>query len=580
MARRLTTVSLSLPDVLRSRRSFVLPATQRAYGWGEHQLDRLFADGGYVLAHGRACIVAPDWLFLGTIYLADLGDGTTAIADGQQRLVTALMIHAAARDLESDDKALAQRDGEVVQSAGEGAAAVPRLHLRSIDAAFFERWVLTPGAMLKPYQHAVDDSDIDTGPALPVLSESQNNILTIRGAIVEKLRSLDAADRRRFMTVLETATEVVVVTAPTVAAALNAYASTHKRGLRQAETDRLKFEIIGDVAPELRTSLAMHWDESEAKLGKDALEDLCGFLLQNKTGVAPPPDVLTGMLEQFTLPERAVPFIETTLVPAAAAYAALLDRGETLEAGTRPGAADRARLRRIQSHLATLMRCTHDDWRGAGIAALLHLRGNLTLLEATLSGLDRLVNLQMLVGQDNHALCRRYGQVVAAIEQGLAGPILAALVPEADLKARAKDQLVSAKFAEKPRYRMPVLLRLNDLIGGAVTTLSAKDVSCEHVLPQNVGKANPAWHELFRNASGKVYNGHLFRHRIGNLAILSHADNRDAGDKPYASKRRIFQASAFAMTRDLAQRHDAWTPAVVQKRSDDLVALLARHWDL
>jgi hypothetical protein len=578
MPKRLRTHAQSLADVLRSRAAFVLPATQRAYGWGEAQVDRLFTDAGYATGQVAASVAPPSWLFLGTVYLADQSDGTTAIADGQQRIVTGTMLYAAARDLEIEDPDLRRAYASVVETDPDGDALTPRLQLRATDADFFRKWVLERGAMLRTFQHESDDNDEAT--VQPALSESQNNILTNRGRIVEKLKSLDTAARRQLLRGIEDATELVVVTADTVTDALNAYASTHKRGLRQAETDRIKFEMIGDALPARRNVLGNHWDECESKLGKDALEDLCGHLLQNRTGAAPPADVLTPLIEAFDLRANADSFIVDTLVPASNAYFHLITCGEHLPGWLNTSITENRRVRRIQGHVATLMRATHTEWRGAALAALLYQRSKAGALEETLAGLERLVAVNMIIGHDQQALCKHYGQVARAIAGGNREAIVSALEIDREAKTRVRDQLMSAKFGEKARYRMPVLMKLNDLAAGEVSPLMVTNATCEHVLPQSVGKTNPAWHTVFRNASGKVYTGHHFRHRLGNMTILTHAENREADDKGYALKRRIFATSVFALTKDTASRYDVWTPEVVEARTNDLVTRLVKHWDL
>jgi hypothetical protein len=578
MPRHLKTHALSLPELLRSRAAFVLPATQRAYGWGDQQLDRLFSDMGYLIGKTTANVAPPSWLFLGAVYLADQDDNTTAIADGQQRIVTGTMIYAAARDLETEDADLRRSYAGVVETDPDSVSLTPRLQLRATDADFFRKWVLERGATLRPFQNETDEGEEDA--SAPALSESQANILTNRGLIVEKLKSLDAAARRRLMAGIEDATELVVVTATHVTNALNAYASTYKRGLRQAETDRLKFEIIGDAPPERRNALADYWDECESKIGKDALEDLCGYLLQNKTGEAPPADVLTPLIDAFQLRTNADSFIVETLVPASNAYFQLISYGENLPNWLNTGLTEGRRARRIQGHVAALMRSTHHEWRGAGLAALLHLRGKTAALEKTLAKLERLVAVNMIVGPDQHALCRVYREVARAIESGNSEAISKALDVDQDMKARVRDQLASAKFGDKPRFRMPILMKLNDLAAGEVSPLTVTDATCEHVLPQSVGKNNPAWHTIFRNTSGKVYTGHHYRHRLGNMTILTHEENRAADDKSYELKRRIFANSQFALTQKMATRYDKWTPQTIEARTQDLIAQLVKHWDL
>jgi Protein of unknown function DUF262/Protein of unknown function (DUF1524) len=582
VGKRLATQSMTLPELLRSRDAFVLPASQRAYGWSEEQVDRLFSDAGVSSAHGSTRFNAPAWLFLGTIYLADLADGTTGIADGQQRIVTGMILYAAARDLAVETDAngplAACIEAMVDGATGDPARATPRLRLRDADAAFFQRWVLDRDATLKPYQ-GERESSVGEAPA-QALSESQTNILIIRTCIVEKLRALEPRGRQQLFDFLALASELAVITAPTLSDALNAYASTHKRGLQQAETDRLKFEIIGETPIAIRTSLANHWDECEARLGKDNLEDLCGLLLLNASGAMPPADLQTELLQQFNLPGEAAPFIERVLVPAAIAYVQILKSGEDLATFLRPGIIERPRVKRLRAHLVVLMRMTHMEWRAPALVALSTLKDDMVALEEVLSGLERLAAVFMLVGHETAATCQRYGALSSAIVTGDAAAIQKALTVEAGLRTRARNQITSANFGQKVRYRMPVLLKLSDVLAGETAMVNIKEVSCEHILPQNVGHDNPAWYQVFRSATGASYTGHFFRHRLGNLAVLTHADNRRAGAKPYPDKRPILGNSAFAISNHAAATAESWTADDIETRTKALSDLLIKAWRL
>jgi hypothetical protein len=226
------------------------------------------------------------------------------------------------------------------------------------------------------------------------------------------------------------------------------------------------------------------------------------------------------------------------------------------------------------------MRVSHTEWQAPALAALLDLRENLPLLEETLCALERLASVLMIIGQDTHGLLLRYSALTDAIRARRRSDILAAADLDTELKSRARDLLSSPKFAEKSRYRAPVLLKLNDLAHGEVTLHLTSEVSCEHVLPQNVKRSATAWRQAFRNPSGKLFNGQNYRHRLGNLTILTHAENRDCADHPYAIKRPILGRSVFALSRDLASHHDHWSPQVVEERTQRLVQRLVEHWNL
>ena len=567
---------MTLPELILAETSFALPPSQRVYGWGEQQLDRMFRDINLDRFAAASPTLEPvaDWFFFGTIYLArDEAAQLTYIADGQQRFVTGTMIYAVARDFETDPVER-ERLHSYVAAPGGGF----RLRLRDVDADFFETWVQQPGATKRAFAPEVEEA-LDSGDAgYQSLSESRTNIIANRNAMIDRFQNLQPEGRRRLIKYLETCSEVVVISATRLADATSAYASTYKRGLRQATTDKLKAELLGDAEPQLRAHLGNFWDECEALIGKDELEDLLYLLTLQRTKSASMSDLQSDVLVQFNLPADVEAFIEKRLVPAAQAYGQIVQQGKHIATYLRGSFRDRARLRNIAAHLIALKRTSHLEWRLPAVIALRALRDNISLLEATLMRLERLAAAHMIAGEDPQVMILRYVALAEAIEVRDSTAIEQASAVAPAVATRAKEQLLSPTFATKTRMRMPVLLKVNDLIDGKVGAFDPAEVSCEHVLPQNVSKQNKEWHAAFRTPGGR-FNGAAYRHRLGNVTVLSHPLNRKAGSRPYVEKRPLLKQSEHAMSRDCAY-HSDWTPAVVEERTQRLVAMLVRHWDL
>ena len=98
--------------------------------------------------------------------------------------------------------------------------------------------------------------------------------------------------------------------------------------------------------------------------------------------------------------------------------------------------------------------------------------------------------------------------------------------------------------------------------------------SVEHILPQS----NTYW----SGWTGFKSEGSDLRDwitRIGNLTLLGDSGNhaRHRFNADFAAKKPVFEASPFAMTRDVAKNED-WTPTAVDKRSRSLAKAAARVW--
>lgn len=553
MSTSLLAAAMGLAEMLTRFDQYLVPEYQRVYGWGEVEVSRLFSDFGGAMRPN-----APRF-FLGPFYLAAAPQERRAqIADGQQRLLTATMIYAVARDLAGSTAASDRLHGVVASPDGAGFRFVPRER----DAAFFRKWVQERGATLLPFAPA-DPADSDD-PEF-VLSESQRNIISNRDAIAVALQGMGEDGRTRLLQFLEQETNVVIICAPTLEEARNAYASTQSRGLRQAETDKLKAELIGDCPADIRARLAIQWEDCEAILGKEDLSELLLHMITVRLARKPGHAIEVDLFPAFDLPQNVARFIGEELLPSARAFRRMCDAKPTGFTATR----------RIGGHLATLRRTTHATWKAPALLALRMYEQEPAALEAFLRGLERLATAMMIRGTDPNLVLDRY---TAVIEATRAGPdkALAALELTQKERTEARKGIQDARFGMRDRFRMPLLLKLNDLSAKEVQDIPPKSVSCEHVLPRNVPAGSP-WRGIFRSADGRRFEGHRYVHLLGNLTVLTHEDNQLADTHPFAFKRAIFKRSKIPLANEAA-RAKAWTPDTVRARSERLASSLIEHW--
>jgi hypothetical protein len=558
----LRAAAMGLAEVLGYYDQYVVPEYQRVYGWGEVEIARLFSDVERAMRPG-----APSF-FLGTIYLAVAeGERTALIADGQQRMVTAMMAYAAARDL-CEDQALADRLHAIVAGPAEGRF---RLLPRDSDAAFFATWVQERGATLKsfgardPAPQAGGEEGIED-PELG-LSESQRNIIANRDMIVQSMRMAGPAGIAAFLDFMAKEARLVVIVAPTLEDARNAYASTQNRGLRQSETDKLKAELIADCPVAVRARLAGQWEECEAILGREDLAELLRLMIMMHSERKPQHAIEVDLFKAFDLPRDVERFINLDLVPSARAYRRLCDAAFT---GGR-------NMRRINGHIVTLLRTTHDSWKAPALLAIRTFENDATALEAVLRKLERLAAVLMIRGTDPNLVLDRYLAIVREIK-AVRSPDVGALDISETERAEARRLLADTRFATRDRFRMPLLLKINDLLAGEVLAVDPKTVSCEHILPRNVPSASP-WRAAFRSKDGRRYEGGRYVHMLGNLTVLGHAENRLADTRPFPEKRPIFKRSPLAISNDVG-KNKTWSPEIVLARTERLGRLLAEHWEL
>ena len=198
-------------------------------------------------------------------------------------------------------------------------------------------------------------------------------------------------------------------------------------------------------------------------------------------------------------------------------------------------------------------------------------------IRAFLAKLERLVTVMMLRGTDPNLVLDRYAAVVREMKARRAADLPSLELSDVE-RAEARRSLADNRFGLRDRFRMPMLLKINDLISREVLDIDPKTVSCEHILPRNAPAGSP-WRSAFRAQDGRRYEGGRYVHMLGNLTVLAHAENRQADTLPFDDKRPIFKRSAFAISNDVA-KNKAWNPQIVVARTERLARLLADHLKL
>src|SRR5690606_33302528 len=102
------------------------------------------------------------------------------------------------------------------------------------------------------------------------------------------------------------------------------------------------------------------------------------------------------------------------------------------------------------------------------------------------------------------------------------------------------------------------------------------DVTVEHILPRAGGAW---WNERFPDPGLRSEAANL----LGNLILITYAQNSAAGAKSYPDKRKVFfntpGAPIYALTRDIAGVEE-WTMQAIERRHENLVQILCEDWGL
>ena len=196
--------------------------------------------------------------------------------------------------------------------------------------------------------------------------------------------------------------------------------------------------------------------------------------------------------------------------------------------------------------------------------------------EQFFAGLERLAWMLRIAGADPIEQERRLLAVIKDIDACEMPDDMRALNVRARHLSAANTNLRSRTFYSK--HYCGAILKLLSLRLGAVHHLRETDravCTIEHVLPRNPS-IDSQWRKDF--PSPQLISDHA--NRLGNLVLLSHADNQSVGTREFGEKRHVFEASDEVLAKAVARDYQHWTPDAIMERTEKLIDVLFNDWRL
>ena len=533
---------LNLAGVLTRKGGLQVPRYQRPYTWTEREVRELIRDlwGAYERK-------AP-FYFIGQIVLIRNIRGKYEISDGQQRLATTTMLLAYTRDR------LPGRAKHYQQLIMDGTNT--RLSLREEDAGFFRGFVQEPGHMAA----LAKDKE--------ARSDSKELIAAAAQTIESELLDVDDRELDAFMSYVSRACTLNVVDADERGCAQTVFNTLNKRGSPLSGADILKSDLIenSNFAEKEANAAAQKWEQIEDMFEREDFAILLGmmpFLLAGERILSP------GDLAAFRAAVERTGGVKTFLFDQLPRYAAALRAilADAIDVGHASGEVNRR---------VWVMKQVRDlDWMPAAIAFLAEHSGEHERARRFFQALDRFTFACELSVVDNRALRSRYARAIKHVgdDKMLYGP-------KGALELTEKEQMTFFatlnRSRKRDRQRRLLMIRLEAAMRDGHLLRMNDDVTVEHVLPRAGGTY---WDTRFPDKVRRIETAHL----LGNLVLVTHAQNTIADTKPYPDKRKIFfntqGAPIHQVTRDIHNIED-WTLNAVEERHERLVRILCEDWGL
>jgi Protein of unknown function (DUF1524)/Protein of unknown function DUF262 len=537
-----------------------LPWFQRAYAWGEENVQRLVGD---ILA---AIEEAKQGYSLGRIHLAGTIDAqSVALVDGQQRAITLTMMFAVLRDLAATDRTGSERSRAALHNRMHALVALPtpessdsnggtwRLATQKQMSGLFERYVLQPGATL-----------IDPSEDLGDLNMAERNLISNRDRLKQVLGAgaLTPAMRSAFTEYLLSRCYFFVSELDDEGEAWTVLGVEQTTRMPHDANEQAKSALIYLMPSEEQEQAGRLWEGAQARLGNERMWELLGHLrtMRIKKRSTKP---LEGELQQlYAIDKDGLGFMNTVLIPCANALRLLDDR--QIGSGVLAGINSR--------HIKMLSWLDHRLWVAPALVWLVTKGDQHRETEPFFAQLDRLAWMLRLASTDPTVQENRFIRLTTAVHNKR--PVHE--WPEFTIGDTTRDEamaiLRSHNFYHK-HVTNRLLRRLSYHLGRDPGVIDGVNVSVEHILPRRPPKERQ-WKKDFCGSRIKDYTN-----RLGNLVLLTGAQNRKADTNDWPFKREILKNSGFDLSTDAAT-HAKWTPKTIEARTERLIALLLTPWDI
>ena len=545
---------VGLGSVLKQNQ-LVVPPNQREYAWSEREVTQLFQD------FARALNDDVDY-FLGTIVTIPHMNGALEVVDGQQRLATTAILLAAIRDYLSN-----KNEGVLVESINNEfltgidrtkRARVSKLRLNIDDNELFNRLVAANPGDPKPAAIRPSHERMLAASALA------------RGHVRNIVASLDVKDHgdllNAWVSFIEHRTLVVLLRVPDGADAYKMFETLNDRGLRTSQADLIKNYLFGRSGERI-SEVQGRWAYMRGAL--ESLDD----------------DITIDFLRHALIAIRGH-------VRESQVYDVVQDNVKSEAAAVT--------FSSILENLANVYVATfnpeHERWngypdsarRGIEVFNLLNIRPFRPLIlaiAARMSGKEAAQSLEHLVSLGVRLLIASTTRS-GSVEIPLANAASSVFGGQIDTAAKLRDALgaitpTDQEFREACEAARISNARLARYYLRSMEMAAKKEaepwfmpvndraiINLEHVLPR---KPEGNWPQ-FREEDVEFHSA-----KLGNLALMRASDNSDIKSDAFAEKKKVFAASPYLLTSQIAELDD-WTPEAILERQRRLAALAVETW--
>ena len=544
--------------------TYRIPRFQRDYSWTEEEWEDLWADIlGTIAENGEPAH------YMGYLVLQSSDEKIFDVIDGQQRLTTiTLIVLAALKNLkrlidENDQSEKNQQRMEQIRQTYIGyldpvtLISRSKISLNRNNDHYFQTY-LVPLERLP--QRGFRASEHSLRKAFEWFEKH----------VRDYSKKFGGDEGVALATLVETMSDRLFFTVINVTDELNAYKvfeTLNARGVRLSSTDLLKNYLFSVLHREHERDHEMkaledRWEAMVTRLGSESFPDfLRTHWISRKTFVRQ--SELFKTIRARVNNREAVFGLLRDMEQDMDAYLGLTNPEASNWPAEHKSYAQNLRMFSVRQPFSMLI-AAHRKLNPADFVILLRSCVMISLRYNVIGNLPT---------NEQESTYHRVSQKISNGELSTAGDALAALAG-----IYPNDDVFRIAFAEKSirtsnsrnlRIARYLLCALDKQAGGLDYDFDSDTFNVEHVLPQH---PENGWNAFSNEEADALC------YRLGNMALLNRSKNRDLGNTEYLQKRPILAASAFVLTKKLAEEADDWTPERIGTRQKALAKIATSVW--
>lgn len=544
--------------------TYCIPRFQRDYSWTEEEWEDLWMDIlGTIKPDGEPAH------YMGYLVLQSENDKTFDVIDGQQRLTTlSIVILATLKnfqrlvELGKDAERNRQRLEDYRRSyIGflDPVTFVPKskLTLNRNNDHYYQTYLVPLGHLpsrgFRASEHSLRKAfEWYDKQVLGYLSKATGD----PGVLLAKF--VEAMSDKLFFTVI------------TVTDELNAYKvfeTLNARGVRLSATDLLKnylFSVLhreGQHEHELK-ALENRWETMVGRLGSESFPDFLRVHWNSRFSFLRQTELFKTIRAKITSREDVFELLRT-MEEDVDTYMALTQPDASSWHPTTKEHAKELRMFSVRQPFPLLM-AAHRAFSSDGFDSVMRACVMISF------------RYNVIGSQPTNEQERVYNTVAEKVSKGIletAGSTIATLTtiyPNDDaFRTAFSEKSLRTTQSRNKRVVRYILCALEKQTSGTALDFDSDSFNLEHILPENP-------HDGWEAFSDDEFEALVYR--IGNLTLLSKSANKDLGNKPFAEKKAVYQASSFTITRKVAEDNADWNPERVAARQKGMAILATSIW--